>query len=471
DKALDYLVKAGDKAAGAFANKEALDYYERALEVCERLDELQTAAAVAEKRGFLNLTIGDVDGMVADFDRMRELALQLGDRHLEGRALALRGFSEDFAHDPERSEESLRTALAIGEEGYDDVRLLASVILVELFATINRHAEADQFASLAAELVEEVDDPFAQAWWSVMALRPRWGGRFDEALAHLERWRPAAEASGSATMTLAHRWAEGLVRAEHGDYARALDLLHGLVDEAERIGDVLIWSRALNSLGWAYGELQDHEQALEWSRRGVEAALQIVAPDYEIEGNARINLGDALLALGRLDEAEEQFEAVERIARNPTDAQRYMLWRYSQHLYHSYGELRLARGDADKALAYADDCLALATESDSRKNVVKGRRLRGEALLARGELDEAELELSTALGVATQIRNPPQLWKTQAALGRLREAQGRAEEARDSYQQALAVIEGVADGLQDERLRATLLGSSQTENIRRASAR
>jgi hypothetical protein len=44
-----------------------------------------------------------------------------------------------------------------------------------------------------------------------------------------------------------------------------------------------------------------------------------------------------------------------------------MLWRSSQHLFHSYGELWLVRGDPDKALAYADGCLALAEPSESSR--------------------------------------------------------------------------------------------------------
>ncbi|MDP8929406.1 MAG: AAA family ATPase [Actinomycetota bacterium] len=468
DKALDYLSKAGDKAAGAYANKEALDYYQRALEICERLDELETAAAVAEKRAFVNMTVGDVDGMITDFDRLRDVAVRLHDRRLEGRALALRGLSEVFAHDFERSEQTLRAAFAVGEEGFDDVRLLAGVSLVELFVTMNRHAEAQPYANLVAELVEGVDEPFARAFWSLMAIRPLWGGRFEEALAHLERWRPAAEASGNATTTTAHRWVEGLVRGAHGEYERALAILHEVVDEAQRIGEVFFRARAVNSLGWVYGEVQDHEQALAWSRRGVDAALQIEAPDYEIEGNARLNLGDALLALGRLDEAEEQFTAVERVARDPAPADRFMLWRYSQHLFHSYGELCLARGDAEKTLSYAEECLEVAEQSDSRKNIVKAHRLRGEALHAQGRLDEAEQELQAALGVAQRIGNPTQVWKTHAALGSLRRAQGRVEEAREAYQQALAVIEGVAAALHAEGLRATLLDSEQTQAVRSA---
>ncbi len=468
DKALDYLVKAGDKAAGAYANKEALDYYQRALEVCERLGELQTAADVTEKRGFLNLTIGNVDAAIAEFGRLHDGASQLEDRRLEGRALALRGFTEHYAHDFERSEETLRSALAIGEEGFDDVRLLASVALVKLLAVTNRHDEADRFAATATELAEKVDEPFARALWSLMALRPHWEGRFDEALAHLAHWRPAVEASGSAAMMLGHQWVEGLARGARGDYEGALALLQGLVQEGERVGEVLFWARGINSLGWVYSELQDHHRALECNRRGLEAAQQIEAHDYEIEGNVRLNLGDALLALGRLDGAEEQFAAVEQVVRDPAPPDRYMLWRYSQHLFHSYGELWLARAEATRALAYADECLTLATQSDSRKNIVKGRRLRAEALLAQGRLAEAEQELTTALAVAQQIGNPNQLWKTHAALGRLRAAQGQAEQARDSYQQALAVIEAIAAGLQDGTLRNVLLTSEQTQTIRRA---
>ena len=146
-----------------------------------------------------------------------------------------------------------------------------------------------------------------------------------------------------------------------------------------------------------------------------------------------------------------------------------MLWRYSQHLFHSYGELWLARGDYDRALAYADECLALAVPSDSKKNIVKARRLRGQVFLAQGKLPEAEKELATALEFAQQIGNPPQFWKTFAALGDLRQAQGRAEDVRQAYRDALAVIERVAAGLSDESLRETFLSSDHVRNIRRAA--
>jgi tetratricopeptide (TPR) repeat protein len=186
----------------------------------------------------------------------------------------------------------------------------------------------------------------------------------------------------------------------------------------------------------------------------------------ETENNARLNLGDALLALGRLEDAEAQFRAVEQMVRTPRPHNRYMLWRYAQHLFHSYGELWLARGDAARALAYADECLALAEPTNSRKYVAKGRRLRGQALLAQGRLAEAEQELDTALQIAQQLGNPPQLWKTYVALGDVRRVQGRGQDAHAAYHAALAIIDRVAAALTDASLRETFLTSAHIQHIR-----
>ncbi len=148
-----------------------------------------------------------------------------------------------------------------------------------------------------------------------------------------------------------------------------------------------------------------------------------------------------------------------------------MLWRYAQHLFHSYGEVWLARGELDKALAYADECLELAESSVSRKNVVKARRLRAQVFLAQSDLPEAEVELTRALAMAHEVGNPPQLWKTLMTVGELRHAQDRPDAAQQVYQEALTVVEQVAAGIHDQALRTTFLTSPHVQHIRqRATA-
>ena len=466
-KALDYLTKAGDRLAAAYANQEALHYYDRALDVCGKIgtSSLKTSVNVARKRGLLNAKIGDFRGAIVDFNRMLATARSLADRHLEGMALAYRGWAEHQNHDFETTEHTLKAALAIGSEGFEDVRFFASVSLVAFFFAINRNADAQPFLRAIEKQAPGIDDPFILGWWSLMgALSAQWQGRFDDVLKHLEHRRAADRGRGANF--LINSWVEALARSGKGEYEQALALLEDVIATGERIGEYFWRVRALNTMGWVYSELQDYQRAMVWNTQGFEAAKEAIAPNPEVESNARLNLGDNLLALGRLGEAEDHFHKVEQVVRNPRSQDQFLLWRYSQHLFHSYGELWLDRGDLIKAIAYADECLALAEQSNSEKNIVKGRRLRGQVFLAQGKLAEAGQELSIALEVAQRVGNPTQLWKTYALSGALRQAQGRPDDARQAYVDALSVIEEVAAGLKNKSLRDTFMSSHHVQEIR-----
>jgi len=465
-KALEYLEKAGDRLAAAYANQEALDYYDRAIDVCGKIGKssLSTSANLARKQGLLNATIGNFHGAIADFNRMLATTRSLGDRHFEGMAMAYRGWAEHQNHDFETTEHTLKAALEIGGEGFEDVRFFASVSLVAFYFAINRNAEAEPFLQVIEELAPGIDDPFILGWWSLMgALSAQWQGRFDDVLKRLEQRRIADRGRGADF--LINTWVEALARGGKGEYEQALALLEDLIATGERLGDYFWRVRALNTLGWVYGELQDYQRAMVWNTKGLEAAQKATAPNAEVESNARLNLGDNLLALGWLEVAEEHFLKVEQIARNPQSQDQFLLWRYSQHLFHSYGELWFMRGDFDRAIAYADECLALAEQSNTQKNIVKGRRLRGQVFLARNKLKKAEQELTMALGVAVRVGNPTQIWRTHAVLGDLFQVRGQLDRAHKEYRNAFSIIEGVATNLQDNSIRDTFLNSHEVQEI------
>jgi tetratricopeptide (TPR) repeat protein/transcriptional regulator with XRE-family HTH domain len=474
EQALRYLALSGDKAVGASAIREARIYYEQALGLCARLGPpfQATAAAVAEKRAFVCYDSGDFVGAVADFARMRDAAARVRDRRREGLALAYGGMAAFYGHDFEAAERTLRDALVVADEGFDDVRLFASNQLGSLLMTTGRHAEAQPFLRANEELASRVDDPVGRAWWAYTGSEVlHWSGRYDDALALLDKWQGAVTASNQLLLHQWTKWEAVIACGGKGEYARALTLVDEVETTCASVGETFIRARALNTAGWIRGELQDHEQAIELNQKCLGLVGAIETADIEIESNARLNLGDSLLALGRMEEAEAQFQVVERIVRNPRPTDHWMLWRYAQHLFHSYGELWLARGNLAKALAYADDCLERAEASDSKKNMVKACRLRGEVFLGRGELSSAEVEFDRALEIARRIGNPPQLWKTLVAIGSLRQAQNHRNSAKLAYNEALATVEQVAAHLPDTGLRETFLTSSHVQHIwQRASA-
>jgi tetratricopeptide (TPR) repeat protein len=315
--------------------------------------------------------VAKFDAAITDFDNILRVARRRNDRRLESRALAYRGWFELFAHTFDRSEESFKAAIKQGED-IDDAEIIctARVGFSYLFGVVGRHNESKA------------------------------------------------------------EWLKGLALGGKGEYDHALRLLHKTIASCRRVGNLDTQARALNTMGWIYSELQDHQRGIELNREGIEVAqeertmLGSIDADSTIPGggvqeklnNARLNLADSLLALGRINEAEKLLKDVEKVVRDPVSQDRWMHWRYSQHLFHSYGELWLMRGVWNKAMAFADECLIPAEQSNSEKNVVKGRRLRGQVLIAQDRLQEAEKEISKALKSAMRVGNPPQIWKTYAVL-------------------------------------------------------
>jgi tetratricopeptide (TPR) repeat protein len=272
EKALHYLAAAGDKAAAAYADQDALGYYARALEVCEKLggDALPAAASLAHRRALVSFHIGDFQGAVADFQQKLTLATALGDRALQGMTLAHRGMAEFFNHDFATAEATLRAALDVADEGFDDCRALACLTLaILLLALGERRAEISPLLAVV-EREEARLDAVGRGLWSWFDGRVEsWAGRFDEALRKLERGRPAAE--DSMANLLWHQWITASALAGRGDYEAALAQLEETLATCERVGDVIVWVRSLNTMGWIYSELEDHQRALEWNQRGLDA--------------------------------------------------------------------------------------------------------------------------------------------------------------------------------------------------------
>ncbi|MEX2394992.1 MAG: hypothetical protein WD826_10995, partial [Actinomycetota bacterium] len=467
-KAADYLEKAGDKAASTFANEEAMRFYASAIEVLDEVSprEDERIASIAGRRASIGIRIGHFDDAVADFARQGEIARTRGDDYAEAMSWANRSFALCFAHDLEQSYAAAGEALRVGGN-YDDVRFIGQTTQAWYELYTNDFDGYRRNLAGAGSVIDKVRDPFFRGLWGWYSpLSEHWNGKYDSALVSIDAWREEREVAGGAMSTLWGHWVEGLVRGQRGDYERAIELFTDVITDAERVGDALILWRSVNSIGWVYLELQDLDKAIEWNMRGLEGALNAGFPDPEIEGNAALNLADAYVSLGRFDQAEEQYAWVEKIYRSPSPPQRFMLWRYAQHLLHSYGKLWQLRGDTAKARAYAEECISFSSDAGSTKNVVKGKRLLGQVLADEGDLAGAEREIAEALQMAIELGNPGQLWETWDAFGDVRAALGPPADADAAYRQANAVIERVASSLSDQALRDTFLASAHISEIR-----
>jgi hypothetical protein len=113
----------------------------------------------------------------------------------------------------------------------------------------------------------------------------------------------------------------------------------------------------------------------------------------------------------------------------------------------SLGDLALSRGDLSRAVAYADESLAIAVPTRSRKYQSHAWRLKGTCAALRRIWDDAEVALGRALAIATEIGEPRETWQTHAAIAALHAARHRTGEAEQSLSAAHGILERVRSGV------------------------
>ncbi len=466
-RALDYLLKAGDKAMRSFANREAITFYDGALEVATQLGDVvdvQTLMAIREAKSNAYFVLSDFQSSRTEGEHLLALARRAGDRVKEGTALAGMGFASMWAHDFDRALTESREAIEVAEPlGVQPVVAAGRFTTGFVFAVTERlDAARHEFAD--ALRISRASGAHAHEALSLgfVALMKGWEGKYAEAMRDVDEAVQISRQHNILLSLLWTVWISGVIGIGKGDYDRALSALEEHLPLCEKVGDEVMRHRVLNTLGWLWAEFGDFARAIELSRRGADGARK--RGDPETIANPEINLADIFVAQGDLVQAADILEGVHRLAKDPATSD-WMRWRYSTHLFASLSDVCLARGDHAKAREWADQCLEIAARTSSRKNLVKGWRLRGEIAIARRRWDEAETALREALTIAEAIGNPTQIWKTQAAMGRLQGERKRPDAAWQAYRAARAVVEGIHARLEDERLRRSLAAAPAVQRV------
>jgi class 3 adenylate cyclase/tetratricopeptide (TPR) repeat protein len=466
--ALDYYLKAADKAARAFAARDALALYDAAEAVADRLPDPpppETRMAIHRGRGELSVLVSDFERARSEWGCVLALATGIGDRQAEGAALVAMGQASWLGHHFEQALEDSRRAAGVAETiGASSILAGSHLNAAIVYEVTGRLVEARTRFDQAIALSRSANDAANEASALVFGAElESWEGKYARAAELYEAGIHLARAHNVLVPVLEGLFMSGINFTGLGAYDRALAVFEDGLALTERVGDENYTPRYLNSLGWLHLECGDLDRARELNLRAAEGGRR--RGDHESFANAELNLADIALLAGDVALAREYLEDVQRLVQDPATSE-WMRWRYSIHLFASLGELALREGNLVRARAAADECLDRATRTRSRKYLVKGWRLRGEIALARRQWDDAEQVLHQALEVAQAIGNPTQLWKTQVALGRLGAKRRRPDLAGQQWQAARQVIDGVLDNLRHPGLRARFASSPLIREVR-----
>lgn len=502
-RALRYLQRAGDAARTSFANKEAIDYYTRALQVADRLGGAADQAerlSLYERRGQLLARLADVEGALEDYEHMRELAKAIGDKRAELRALNEIGALQAGRHDYVRAADYFNWALALARDIGDQAGIADSLNRLGGFHfNTGKPEEAQACHREAMEIARTLDDNSLLAasldglgqidllrgrvrasldkYGQIAALRRRlgdqaglmkaldalavafiWLGEYERAADACEEALSFVSKVGNLSVVPSLHTYLAISHLNRGELGEAGDHLQEGLKVARRLDHVATQAISLSWSGYHYLTLGQFDAALEAVEEAAALAQKLGSPLWEMR--ARTSLGIVRLYRGELDQAVRVLTEVYDVACDLDFAPDRAVALYE------LGRANLELEDLDAVGQTLGQLLDLADQCELREYQARGRWLRGRLAMTRGDLEGALEALEDAHARAEAIGGRLILWRADAALGDVHHAAGRSAEANAAYQRAWETFQAIAATLLDEAARENMLASSPAAELR-----
>ncbi len=457
EKALHYLLLAGQKAARNNVHEQAREHFEAALDLLPKV--------VHEKKQEIDVHFGLGDELVffGDYASARQYyqeALKIAASEEDGQSAKIYcALYRSIAKTHERQGDYER-ALVHLQEGMESLARSTEPSLVERAQIWNdtgwihfrrgNFSDAQELLTKALKLVEASD-----AYDAIASIYNRLGGvaysqgEWDQAANYLRKSIAMRESIGDVVGLATSFNNLGLLEIEMGEFSNALANLTRSYELKTRLGQSEGIAMTLNNLGWLQidrGELEEAQralnEALEMARQiGYASLLRLISK----------NLGKLYLASQEWDQARqvlcETTSALKELGSNDQLVDTFRL----------LGEAALGSGDLDAAMEWSEKARELF-EGFENENEEFSAVQRGELWLYWGELatrmrkfEEARKCLDTSNEIFQELKSRFYQGKVAYQFGELSKAQQDRRNAQLHFREAALLFQSVGAKLEEKR--------------------
>jgi len=401
EKALDYFLKAGEKAQKTYAHGEAFSHIQHALELLEEKEgRLEEKVSMIERLGDLKVRMGQAVAGMELWNKSLTLRSQLGDEKGVAKLhakMAYRLWHE--VGDKEKASEHHRMALEILEKRPESLELakLYQDISNMIWRSGKPAAGALPYAQKAFELAERLRDPEVLSnCHNNLAILSLYSGEYQKMRKYLEQgqkialenncvesalrlytnlyaaymptgqFQKAFEAAQQGS-DLAKRvgalgslaWVNTDVAESYaymGEIQKAISMLKEILTLDNRINYMSHAPSPMRILGWCYMVLGEWEKSLEHLTQAYEMAISV--REYQWSGYATFYLGELSMEKEDYVEAEKYLEETKSICENAGNVAALL---YS--VFPRLSQLYLRKGKIEEAQELIEKTYERATRS------------------------------------------------------------------------------------------------------------
>jgi len=437
-RALRYQSLAGQRAQKLFANQEALDHFQKALQSAGHLPPEETSAEqqlICAALGELLITTGQYEPALGYLERARALAVERGNAAEQARACRWLGKLYEVRGDYDPAFEWIQRTLDIlaGQETSEAAEaLLIAGLINTRQGRFDRALEHCENALRIGQNLGEVT-VLARSYnlMGIIAIRR---GASAAAAEHFQRalelYQAADHIQGQALSQnqLANayfytgRWRE----ADH-HYRRARETF-------EQLGDVYNRAFVDNNLGGIALNQGRLDEALTFYRAALRTSEQIGASLFVL-GALHMNLGAVFARRGETQTAREHLNAAQEHF-DKAQARDFL-----PELYRHFAEAALAAHEFPEAEARGRQALSLARELGIRGEEGNSLRVLGETAAAQDQWGEAETALVESVAILEEVADEYELARSRFWLARIHATLGRREAGVVGLDRCLEVFE------------------------------
>jgi predicted ATPase len=490
-KAIDYWQQAGDAAAGAYANAEAIAAYGRALALA-RQDQVsaKTLTYIYTRLGRALELNNQYEQALSHYQDLEKLAQQRHDPTLELTALmaqitlhAVPVSLHNPIHGQTLGEQALTLARDLGDQAAE-AKILWNLLNVCMYS--NKMPQAIAYGERSLVLARELNlreqlaftlNDIAGCYWllghfdlakeAAREAQTLWRelgnlpmltdslnistmisiriGEYDQAIALSEKAFQIGQSINNVWGQVYSRFRLGYVYWERGQIEQAMAIMEETIRQSKSAGFLVPQIVTRAELAAVYGSLGKTDRGLELVRLALTNAREQM-PLYQA-----FVLG--ILAQLQLlnDNIAAAKEAIDLGQKDP-GREAWPVYFVPVRLADSWLALKL--GDYEQALAVTDDLLADLRQYGMRSEIPRTLYFHSQALLGLGQDEAARSRLQEARAEAEAIGSRWMLWQISFVLSQL---ETDPIEAKHLRRQAGEMIEYIADHIDDLELRTSFL--------------
>ncbi len=442
EKALDYLLKSGDKARAAFANPEAIAFYREADQLAGQLQQAEAAAAIAEGLGDVLFHVGESEEALEFYQRaMTCCADAMRQADLYRRIAAVYEKRGEYEQALQACARGLALLPAGKLNSLEMARLLIERSRIYRQQGQNELASRDGEKSLAIVSDSTHYTEIAQAHNSLGLIYRV--SQPDKAIQHLEQGLSILERTGNE-YEAAKNYNNLAILCYQTDLSRSAAYFERALKTMQRLGNVGEEATAYMNLGIVYYAQGSYAQAIDHYQHSLTMYKQL-GHNLGI-ADCHINLGEVYRAQGDLNQAIGYLEEGLRIAQDigAKDAEAECL----RQLAECYLEINVP----ERALAACEKSLLYARTMGNRQEEAAIYRVVGKAHTEMQNMPEALNNLEQSITILRELKQEFDLGTALFDYAHVLKDAGKRGPARTALTEALALFERLQLPQEQERV-------------------